>query len=155
MGTLPGADAGGVTATIDVELVTLTLVAARPPKVTVALLWKFAPLIVTEVPPAVEPLAGEICVTVGAGFVIFFTVRKPIMFEWPEPQSETLQPQTKVPSCVAVMVICFVCPLFTLMPFSKYVSIRRPWAPVTAGSFAGTLRLMTSVSPACTAMADG
>ncbi len=51
MGTLPGADAGGVTATIDVELVTLTLVAATPPNVTVALLWKFAPLIVTEVPP--------------------------------------------------------------------------------------------------------
>src|SRR5437762_8284953 len=99
MGTLPGADAGGVTATIDVELVTLTLVAATPPNVTVALLWKFAPLIVTEVPPAVEPLVGAICATVGAGLVIFFTVSVPIMFEWPSPQSETLQPKMKMPSC--------------------------------------------------------
>ena len=99
-GTAPAVERGGVTAVIDVELVTLTLVAATPPNVTVEP-RKFAPLIVTEVPPVVGPLDGVSCATVGAGLLIFFTVSVPNMFECPEPQSETLQPKRNVPSFVA------------------------------------------------------
>ena len=55
----------GVMAVIVVLLTTFTLVAAALPKVTVAPATKFAPLIVTSVPPAVDPLLGETPVTVG------------------------------------------------------------------------------------------
>ncbi len=48
--------------------------------------------------------------------MIFFTVSVPIMFEWPSPQSETLQPKMKMPSCMASIVMCPVCPLLTLTP---------------------------------------
>src|SRR5437762_12242992 len=48
--TVPGVWAG-VFAVIFVELTTTTLVAAEPPNVTVAPLWKPVPLIVTFLPP--------------------------------------------------------------------------------------------------------
>jgi hypothetical protein len=44
----------------------VTDVALAAPKVTVAPDWKFVPLIVTAVPPAVEPELGEMLVIVGA-----------------------------------------------------------------------------------------
>src|SRR5437867_1175215 len=44
---------------------TTTFVAAVPPKVTVAPVAKFVPVIVTAVPPAVEPLLGSTLLTVG------------------------------------------------------------------------------------------
>jgi hypothetical protein len=47
-------------------LVTLTFVAAAVPKVTLAPETKLVPVMVTFVPPAVEPLFGETLVTVGA-----------------------------------------------------------------------------------------
>ena len=50
---------------IDVLLTTTTLVAAAPPNVTVAPATKFVPVIVTLVPPTVEPEFGEIALTVG------------------------------------------------------------------------------------------
>jgi hypothetical protein len=56
----------GVVAVICVPLTTTTLVAAAPPTVTVAPVAKFVPVIVTAVPPAVEPLFGETPLTVGA-----------------------------------------------------------------------------------------
>lgn len=55
----------GVFAVMLVELTTTTLVAAVPPKVTVAPVAKFVPVIVTAVPPAVVPLVGDTLVTVG------------------------------------------------------------------------------------------
>ena len=64
--TAPAACAG-VVAVIDVLLPTVTPVAAVPPIVTVAPDWKFAPVMVTAVPPAVVPEVGEIVLTVGAG----------------------------------------------------------------------------------------
>jgi hypothetical protein len=64
--TAPAAWAG-VTALIVVELTTLTDVAGDPPTLTVAPDWKFVPLIVTLVPPLVEPELGEIVLIVGAG----------------------------------------------------------------------------------------
>jgi hypothetical protein len=55
----------GVVAVIWVALTTTTLVAAAAPNVTVAPVAKFVPVIVTAVPPAVEPLFGDTLVTVG------------------------------------------------------------------------------------------
>jgi len=51
----------------EVELTTVTLVAPVRPKFTVAPARKFVPVIVTIVPPAVEPLLGATSATVGGG----------------------------------------------------------------------------------------
>jgi hypothetical protein len=64
--TAPAACAA-VVAVIDVLLPTTTPVAAVPPRVTVAPDWKPVPVIVTAVPPAVDPELGAIPLTVGAG----------------------------------------------------------------------------------------
>jgi hypothetical protein len=56
----------GVVAVIDVAELTTTLVAKTPSIFTVAPLTKPVPVIVTEVPPVVNPVLGEIEVTVGA-----------------------------------------------------------------------------------------
>ena len=58
-----------VVATMDVEPVTLTPVAVTPPIVTDAPDTKFAPVIVTAVPPEVEPKLGETSVTTGPATV--------------------------------------------------------------------------------------
>ena len=63
--TAPAACAA-VVAVICVLLTTTTFVAAVPPNVTVAPLAKFAPVIVTDVPPAATPLLGATLLTVGA-----------------------------------------------------------------------------------------
>jgi hypothetical protein len=55
----------GVVAVIDVLLTTTTLVAAVAPNVTVAPVAKFVPVMVTAVPPKVDPLFGDTLVTVG------------------------------------------------------------------------------------------
>ena len=57
----------GVTAVINVSLITTTLVAATPPTVTLLALSKFAPSIVIVVPPTVDPEDGEMLAMVGAG----------------------------------------------------------------------------------------
>src|SRR3989442_11244625 len=64
--TAPAACAG-VVAVIVVLLTTLTPVAALPPTLTVTPATKFAPVIVTAVPPAVGPEDGATLLTVGAG----------------------------------------------------------------------------------------
>ena len=55
----------GVTAVIDVGFTTTTLVAGFPPTVTVAPLANWVPVMVIELPPAVEPEFGETLVIVG------------------------------------------------------------------------------------------
>lgn len=60
-------------AVIDVGLTTVTLVAAVPPKLTVAPAEKPVPVIVTNVPPIAGPEVGEIELTVGAGAVLVAT----------------------------------------------------------------------------------
>ena len=55
----------GVVAVIEVALTTAKPVAATPPTVTDVAPVKFVPVMVTAVPPAVGPLAGEIDVTLG------------------------------------------------------------------------------------------
>jgi hypothetical protein len=59
--TLPA----GVVAVIVVLFTTTTFVAAVLPNVTVAPAAKFVPVIVTAVPPAVDPLFGATLLTVG------------------------------------------------------------------------------------------
>ena len=49
-----------------VEFTTVTPVAAVPPKVTALAPDRFVPVIVTDVPPRVEPDEGERLVNVGA-----------------------------------------------------------------------------------------
>jgi hypothetical protein len=56
----------GVVAVICVALTTTTLVAGAAPNVTVAPAAKFVPVMVTAVPPAVDPPFGDTLVTVGA-----------------------------------------------------------------------------------------
>ena len=55
----------GVVAVMVVLFTKVTLVAAIPANVTVAPEAKFVPVMVTDVPPAVDPLLGETLVTVG------------------------------------------------------------------------------------------
>ena len=55
----------GVVAVMVVLFTTTTLVAAAPPNVTVAPAAKFVPVIVTAVPPVVDPLLGDTLLTVG------------------------------------------------------------------------------------------
>jgi hypothetical protein len=63
--TAPDACAA-VVAVIVVLFTTTTLVAAVPPNVTVAPEAKFVPVIVTAVPPLVDPVFGDTLLTVGA-----------------------------------------------------------------------------------------
>jgi hypothetical protein len=56
----------GVVAVIEVALTTVTPVAAAPPKVTEVAPVKPVPVIVIEVPPRVDPVAGDTADTVGA-----------------------------------------------------------------------------------------
>jgi hypothetical protein len=63
--SFPPAVPDGVVQVIEVEETTTTDVHELPPMVTVAPVMKLVPVIVTEVPPAVEPEVGEILVTVG------------------------------------------------------------------------------------------
>jgi hypothetical protein len=62
-------------AVICVLLTTTTFVAVADPNVTVAPDAKFVPVIVTPVPPAVDPLFGDTPLTVG-GFATPDGVRK-------------------------------------------------------------------------------
>ena len=57
----------GVVALILVVLLTTTPVALVPPIVTVLPAMNPEPVIVTAVPPAVDPLAGDMAITVGGG----------------------------------------------------------------------------------------
>jgi hypothetical protein len=54
-------------AVIVVEFTTVKLLAKTPPIIIAVAPVKFAPVIVMEVPPNVDPLDGETLATVGAG----------------------------------------------------------------------------------------
>jgi len=64
---------------MEVLLTTITLVAAAPPNVTVAAVAKFAPVMVTVVPPAVDPLFGEIPVTEGGAVKLMLAVAEVLL----------------------------------------------------------------------------
>jgi hypothetical protein len=64
----------GVVAVIVVLFTTTTFVAAVPPNVTAAPAAKFVPVIVTAVPPEVDPLFGLTLLTVGCTTTVRLTV---------------------------------------------------------------------------------
>ena len=70
MSTVVPAEPAGDMAVICVALTTEKLVAAVAPKVTAVAPVRWAPVMVTEEPPALEPLPGEIAVTVGGAMVV-------------------------------------------------------------------------------------
>ena len=61
------ADPDGLVAVTWVALSTVKVDAAVAPKLTADAPVKSVPVMVTEVPPAVDPLLGEMPLTVGAG----------------------------------------------------------------------------------------
>ena len=63
--TVPAFTLAGVVALIERSLTTTKLVAGMEPKFTAVALVKPTPLRVTEVPPAIEPLEGEMLITYG------------------------------------------------------------------------------------------
>ena len=67
----------GVVAEMLVAFSTVTELAAAPPKLTVAGATKPVPLIVTDVPPAVEPLVGATAVAEGAAPNVTLAIRVP------------------------------------------------------------------------------
>ena len=85
MTVIAPAACAGVVAVMVVLFTTTTLVAAVPPNVTVAPAAKFVPVIVTAVPPAVEPPFGTTLLTVGK-VPVPDGVRKATicMIHWPE-----------------------------------------------------------------------
>ena len=70
-------DPAGEVTVIEVGELTVTPVAALPPKETVSPAAKFVPVTVTGVPPDTDPEAGETALTVGAGEVSRSTSRSP------------------------------------------------------------------------------
>ena len=74
----------GVVAVMLEALATFTEVAATPPKLTVAPDTKFVPLMVTEVPPLLAPLLGDIEVIVGGSAPAVVNVKPPARVPaWP------------------------------------------------------------------------
>ena len=67
--TVPGVTVAGDTAVIDVGEFTTTPVADSDPNFTVAPVMNPVPVIVTDVPPDVGPVAGDSDVTVGTAAV--------------------------------------------------------------------------------------
>src|ERR1051325_8136568 len=103
--TVPGACAGLI-AVIDVALTTTTLVAAVPPIVTLAPVWKPLPVIVTWVPPRIEPMLGTMPEIVIDGAAVTVTLAErvstqPFAFV-------TVACSVNVPTAPAVKVMLFV-----------------------------------------------
>jgi hypothetical protein len=124
------ADRAGVVAVIVVALVTLTLTAATPPNATVAPIKNFVPVIVTEVPPAIDPEAGATLETVGAVFTYVNALdRDPL---WPS-RFVTFTVTAPVPRAgvVAVRVVLLITftlvavvpPKVTVAPAAKKVPV--------------------------------
>jgi hypothetical protein len=66
----------GVVAVIEVSSSTVTAVVEIPPKVTSVAPVKAVPVIITSVPPAVEPAAGEMLVKEGGVAAAAGTIRR-------------------------------------------------------------------------------
>lgn len=107
---------------------TTTLVAAVEPNVTVAPEAKFVPVIVTAVPPAVEPVLGETPVTVGTRKYVKPLVRLPL---WPLTVTVTVTAPVVPAGVVAVMLVLLATttlvaaavPKVTVAPEAKFVPV--------------------------------
>src|SRR5438132_5815243 len=123
--TAPAACAG-VVAVIVVLLTTLTPVAALPPTLTIAPAAKLLPVMVTSVPPFVDPDAGATPVTVGAGTDAVYV--KPLA-SIPLCASGLATVTFTAPAACAGVVAVIVVLLTTLTP-SAALSPTRTVAPV-------------------------
>jgi hypothetical protein len=132
----------GVVAVICDPLTTTTFVAAPVPNVTVAPVAKFAPAIVTAVPPAVVPLFGDTLLTVGGTTYVNPFVRLPLC-----PFTVTVTVTAPAAFAGAVAVICvllttttFVAaavPNVTVAPDAKFVPVIVTDVPPAAGPLLG------------------
>src|SRR4029079_14214512 len=147
----------GVVAVIDVALATVTFVAAVPPTVTVAPVAKFVPVIVTFVPPAVDPLVGEIPVTVGGVPYVNPFVRVPL-----RPLGFVAVTLTAPAACAGVTavidvelatvtLVAAVPPIVTVAPVAKFVPVIVTFVPPAVvpavGEIAVTVGGATYVNP--------
>jgi hypothetical protein len=112
-----------------VLLVTVTLVADVVPNVTVAPEMKFAPVIVTPVPPEVGPLFGNTFVTVGAEPATYVKALARLPPDPPALVTVTVTAPIAFAGVVAVIVVLFatetlvaaVLPNVTAAPEMKFV----------------------------------
>jgi hypothetical protein len=119
----------GVVAVIVVPFTTTTLVAAVPPIVTVAPAAKFVPVIVTAVPPAADPLFGEMLLTVGTTTYVYPFAKLPP--DTPGFVTVTVTAPALPAGVVAVIVVLFttvtpvaaVPPNVTVAPAAKFVPV--------------------------------
>jgi hypothetical protein len=118
----------GVVAVICVALTTTTFVAAVPPNVTVAPLAKFVPVMVTAVPPAVDPVFGDTLLTVGGTTYVNPFVRLPLC---PLTVTVTVAAPALLAGVVAVIWVALatttfvaaVPPIVTIAPGAKFVPV--------------------------------
>ena len=143
-----------------VSLSTLTAPSATPPIVAVAQGWNAVPVIVTTVPPAEGPLAGEIAVTVGAAAGSYVYVHAQVAdcesglntsTAFPLPGAcapvvplrvvgpVTLTPVSGTPPIVAVAPDWKSVPNFTVALDVKSVPLIVTGVPPDEGPFAGTI----------------
>ena len=107
----------GVVAVIVVAFTTTTFVAAALPNVTVAPDAKFVPVIVTAVPPAVDPVFGLTLLTVGATTYVYPFVRLPLC---PLTVTVTVTAPALPAGVVAVIVVAFTTTTFVAEPFPNF-----------------------------------
>jgi hypothetical protein len=118
----------GVVAVIVVAFTTTTFVAAAAPNVTVAPAAKFVPVIVTPVPPEVDPVLGVTLLTVGATTYVYPFARLPLC---PLIVTVTVTAPALPAGVVAVIVVAFttatllaaVPPNVTVAPAPKFVPV--------------------------------
>ena len=98
----------GAVAVIVVSLLTLNNVAGMAPKFTADAPVKFVPVIVTDVPPAVEPDGGLRPVTVGGGGGVYVNWSLELMALVPWPVVTVTSTAPRIPAgAVALMVLSF------------------------------------------------
>lgn len=136
---------------IVVLLTTTTFVAEAAPKVTVAPLAKFVPVIVTDVPPVVGPLEGLTLATVGITTYVNPLAKLPLCD--PGLVTVTVTAPTLLAGAVAVIVVLLTTVTFvaamlpnaTVAPEAKFVPVIvtdvppdvEPWLGVTLVTVGG------------------
>jgi hypothetical protein len=135
----------GVVAVTDVSLTTVTLVACVPPMVTMVAPVKPLPVIVTEVPPAIGPVAGEMPANVGAGAEY---VNAPVPVTAPPGVSMTTFAVPTVPvgviaviavSLTTVTLVACVLPMITAVAPVKPLPVMVTEVPPAIGPVAGEM----------------
>ena len=133
----------GVVAVIVVLFTTTTFAAAALPKVTVAPEAKFVPVIVTAVPPAVDPLFGLTLFTVSTTTYVYPFAKLPLCD--PKLVTVTVTGPALPVGVVAVMVVLFTTTTFvaaalpnvTVAPAAKFVPVIVTAAPPTVDPLFG------------------